>query len=150
MLESWVILVWTRSANCSNLSSASTLRTAAANGGHNRVLEHTATVVPVILVLPVLPEIVEKAVAGVLSGQISLSMSNAKAVLFLANAVGFVALETACTDYLCVQAQQMTSDALISICLAKLADHLGLSPLLETAAAALIKLPWEKNMLYSN
>ncbi len=33
------------------------------------------------------------------------------------------------------------------LCLAKLADHLGLSSLLETAAEALIKLPWEGNML---
>ena len=38
----------------------------------------------------------------------------------------------------------MTGDALT--CLAKLADHLGLSSLLETAAEALIKLPWEENM----
>ena len=38
----------------------------------------------------------------------------------------------------------MTGDALI--CLAKLADHLGLSSLLETAAEALIKLPWEGKM----
>ena len=45
---------------------------------------------PVNLVLPVLtkPEIVEQAVAGVLSGQISLSMSNEEAILVLANAVG--------------------------------------------------------------
>ncbi len=45
---------------------------------------------PVTLVLPVLtkPEIVEQAVAGVLSGQISLSMSNVEAILVLANAVG--------------------------------------------------------------
>ncbi len=60
----------------------------------------------------------------------------------------FVSLETACIDYLCVQAQKMTGDALL--CLAKLADHLGLSSLLETAAEALIKLPWEKNMLCLN
>lgn len=118
--------------------------------GHNRVLEHEATAVPVVLVLPVLTkqEFVEQAVAGVLSGQISLSMSNVEAVLVLANAVGFVSLETACIDYLCVQAQKMTGDALL--CLAKLADHLGLSSLLETAAEALIKLPWEENMLYLN
>ena len=38
----------------------------------------------------------------------------------------------------------MTGDSLI--CLAKLADHLGLSSLLETAAEALIKLPWEGKM----
>ena len=45
---------------------------------------------PMTLVLPVLtkPEIVEQAVAGVLSGQISLSMSNVEAILVLANAVG--------------------------------------------------------------
>jgi len=42
----------------------------------------------------------------------------------------------------------MTGDALL--CLAKLADHLGLSSLLETAAEALIKLPWEKNILRLN
>ncbi len=43
-----------------------------------------------ILLLPVLtkPEIVEQSVAGVLSGQISLSMSNVEAILVLANAVG--------------------------------------------------------------
>ncbi len=40
----------------------------------------------------------------------------------------------------------MRSDALL--CLAKLADHLGLSSLLETAAEAFIKLPWEENMLH--
>ena len=56
----------------------------------------------------------------------------------------FVSLETACVNYLCVQAQQMTAHALS--CLAKLADHLGLSSLLAAAAEALIKLPWEKNM----
>ncbi len=57
--------------------------------GHNRVFEYEATAVPVSLVLPVLtkPEIVEQAVAGILSGQISLSMSNVEAVLVLANAV---------------------------------------------------------------
>ena len=31
-------------------------------------------------------------------------------------------------------------------CLAKLADHLGLSSLLASAAEALIKLPWERNI----
>ncbi|KAL0033575.1 hypothetical protein WJX79_004573 [Trebouxia sp. C0005] len=80
--------------------------------------------------------------------RISLSMSNVEAVLVLANAVGFASLETACTDYLHVQAQKMTGDALI--CLAKLADHLGLSSLLETAAEALIKMPWEENTLHLN
>ena len=45
---------------------------------------------PLSLILPVLtkPEIVAQAVAGVLSGQISLSMSNVEPVLVLANAVG--------------------------------------------------------------
>ncbi len=40
--------------------------------------------------MPVLtqPEIVEEAVAGVLSGQISLSLSKVEAVLVLANAAG--------------------------------------------------------------
>ena len=42
----------------------------------------------------------------------------------------------------------MTGDALL--CLAKLADHLGISSLLNTAAEALIKLPWEKNMFCLN
>ena len=58
--------------------------------GHNRVLERNATLVPIILVLPVLtkPEVVEQAVAGILSGQISLSLSNVEAILVLANAVG--------------------------------------------------------------
>ena len=43
-----------------------------------------------VLVLPVLsrPEVVEQAVAGVLSGQISLSLSNVESLLVLANAVG--------------------------------------------------------------
>ena len=58
--------------------------------GSQQGLEHKATAVPMFLVLPVLtkPEIVEQAVAGILSGQISLSMSNVEAVLVLANAVG--------------------------------------------------------------
>ncbi len=56
----------------------------------------------------------------------------------------FVSLETACVNYLCVEEQQMRAHALY--CLAKLADHLGLSCLLAAAAEALIKLPWEKNM----
>ena len=60
----------------------------------------------------------------------------------------FVSLETACANYLGVQAQKMKGDALL--CLAKLADHLGLSSLVETAAEALIKLPWEKNILRLN
>lgn len=53
-------------------------------------MEHKATTGPVILITPVLthPNIVEEAVAGVLSGQISLSLSNVEAVLVLANAVG--------------------------------------------------------------
>ncbi len=53
-------------------------------------MEHKATKGPVILIMPALtqPEIVEQAVAGVLSGQISLSLSNVEAVLVLANAVG--------------------------------------------------------------
>jgi len=42
----------------------------------------------------------------------------------------------------------MTGDALL--CLARLADHLGLSSLLETAAEGLIKLPWEGNMSHPN
>jgi len=53
-------------------------------------LEHKATAVPLNLILLVLtkPEIVKQAVAGVLSGQISLSMSNVEAVLVFGNAVG--------------------------------------------------------------
>ncbi len=53
-------------------------------------MEHKAVTGPLILTMPVLtqPEIVEEAVAGVLSGQISLSLSNVEAVLVLANAAG--------------------------------------------------------------
>ena len=53
-------------------------------------MAHQSTAVPFNLILPVLtkPEIVQQAVAGVLSGQISLSMSSVEALLVLANAVG--------------------------------------------------------------
>ncbi len=58
--------------------------------GYNRVMEHKAAMGPLILIMPVLtkPEIVEEALAGILSGQISLSLSNVEAVLVLANAIG--------------------------------------------------------------
>ncbi len=53
-------------------------------------MEHKAAMGPLTLIMPVLakPEIVEEAVAGILSGQISLSQSNVEAVLVLANAAG--------------------------------------------------------------
>ena len=53
-------------------------------------MEHQATGVPINLVLPVLtrPEVVQQAVAGILSGQVGLSLSNVEALLVLANAVG--------------------------------------------------------------
>ena len=58
--------------------------------GHNRVVDQHVTGKPVELVLPVLtrPDIVEQAVAGILSGQVSLSLSNVEALLVFANAVG--------------------------------------------------------------
>ena len=58
--------------------------------GHNRVLEHQGTTSPINLVLPVLtrPDVVQQAVAGMLSGQIGLTMSNVEAFLVVANAVG--------------------------------------------------------------
>ena len=64
--------------------------------------------------------------------------------LRLLAAMQFEALEATCVDYLCGQAQHMDADALL--CLAQLADHLGLSSLLDTAAEHLIALPWFKNM----
>lgn len=53
-------------------------------------MEHQATGAPINLVLPVLtrPDVVQQAVAGILSGQISLSLMNVEALLVLANAVG--------------------------------------------------------------
>ena len=53
-------------------------------------MEHLATGTPIILVVPVLtrPDVVQQAVAGVLSGQISLSLSRVEPLLFFANAVG--------------------------------------------------------------
>ena len=59
-------------------------------------------------------------------------------------AVQFVSLESACVEYLSGQAQQL--DAAELLCLAQLADHLGLSPLLDRAAEYLIVLPWHKTM----
>lgn len=58
--------------------------------GHNRVLEHKNNGSPLELILPVLtsPDILEQAVAGVLSGQISLSLSSVEPLLVLANAIG--------------------------------------------------------------
>ena len=58
--------------------------------------------------------------------------------------VQFVSLEKVCAQYLSNQAHRMQGHALY--CLAQLADHLGLSALLEAAAEALIKQPWEHNM----
>ena len=56
--------------------------------GRSRVVAHHS--VPLNLVLPVLTksDVVQQAVVGVLSGQISLSMSSVEALLVLANAVG--------------------------------------------------------------
>ena len=53
-------------------------------------------------------------------------------------------METTCIEYLGGQAEHVEADGLL--CLAQLADHLGLSSLLETAAEHLIMLPWHKNM----
>ena len=59
-------------------------------------------------------------------------------------AVQFVSLESACMEYLSGRAQQFDASELL--CLAQLADHLGLSPLLDTAAEHLIALPWHENV----
>ncbi|KAL3151452.1 hypothetical protein ABBQ38_012458 [Trebouxia sp. C0009 RCD-2024] len=114
--------------------------------GHNRLVEHEAINKPISLVLPVLtrPEVVRQAVAGIISGQTGLSLLNVEALLVLANAVGFVSLENTCVEYLSDQARHMKADGLL--CLAQLADHLGLSSLLDTAADHLITLPWHENM----
>ncbi len=55
-----------------------------------------------------------------------------------------MSLEEACVDFLSGQAEQMAGPAFL--CLAKLADHLGLSTLLQNTAEFLIQLPWVKNM----
>lgn len=54
-------------------------------------------------------------------------------------------LEGACIEYLAGEAEHMDSNRLL--CLAQLADHLGLTSLLDTAAEHLILLPWHSNML---
>ncbi|KAL3155230.1 hypothetical protein ABBQ32_013168 [Trebouxia sp. C0010 RCD-2024] len=58
--------------------------------GHNRLVEHEAANKPISLVLPVLtrPEVVQQAVAGIISGQTGLSLLIVEALLVLANAVG--------------------------------------------------------------
>lgn len=56
----------------------------------------------------------------------------------------FEPLETTCMTFLSSQAQHMEAEGLC--CLAQLADHLGLSCLLDTAAEWLIQMPWHKNM----
>ena len=58
--------------------------------GRSRVVAQQSTSAPFHLVLPVLTraDVVQQAVAGVLSGQIGLSLSSVEAVLVLANAVG--------------------------------------------------------------
>ena len=53
-------------------------------------------------------------------------------------------LEGACIEYLAGEAEHMDSNGLL--CLAQLADHLGLTSLLDTAAEHLILLPWHSNM----
>lgn len=114
--------------------------------GRNRVAEQQATQSPINLVLPVLtrPDVVEQAVAGILSGQIGLTWFSVEPLLVLANAVGFVSLETTCADFLTWQSQDMTAEEYLS--LAQLADHLGLSSLLDTAAEMLIQMPWHNNI----
>ena len=70
--------------------------------GQNRVLEHGSRSSPLELVLPVLtsPEIVEKAVAGVLSGQVKLSMLTVEPCLVLANSIGVShVLKIPCKQY---------------------------------------------------
>ena len=55
-------------------------------------------------------------------------------------------LEGACIEYLAGEAEHMDSNRLL--CLAQLADHLGLTSLLDTADAEhLILLPWHSKML---
>lgn len=58
--------------------------------GHNAIVEHQAAGTPCSLVLPVptRPDAVQQAVAGILRGQISLSLSTVEPLLVLANAVG--------------------------------------------------------------
>lgn len=56
----------------------------------------------------------------------------------------FVSLETTCVDFLTWQSQDMTAEEYLS--LAQLADHLGLSSLLDTAAEMLIQMPWHNNI----
>lgn len=58
----------------------------------------------------------------------------------LTGSLQFVSLESACVKFLTCQAPHLGGNGLLS--LAQLADHLGLSSLLETAAEYLIKLPW--------
>ena len=131
--------------------------------------------------LPVLtsPDIVRKAVAGVLSGNIELSMSTVQACLVLANSIGvshllkgtaiiigilhmlqlishvalschkwmttsvlmqFEALEKACSQYFVNKLQYSSTDDAFAVAL--LADHLGLSSLLEEVATDLVQKPW--------
>ena len=142
--------------------------------------EHQTAGMPTNLVFPVLtkPELVQQAAAGILSGQISISLSNVEPLPVLANAVGvshtakmlastaswlymsilylnfllgsqaladmlaavqFVSLESACMGSLTGQAQHLDASELL--CLAQLTDHLGLSPLLDTAAEHLTVVP---------
>jgi len=53
-------------------------------------------------------------------------------------------LEAACIAFLCGKAAQMDTKALLS--LAKLGDHIGLASICETAAEAMIQMPWEHQM----
>lgn len=65
-------------------------------------------------------------------------------LLRLPAAVQFVSLlEATFIDFLSGQAQHMDADILLR--LAQLADLLGLSSLLDTAAELLIALPWYKS-----
>lgn len=138
---------------------------------HEAINKPISLVLPVLT----RPEVVRQAVAGIISGQTGLSLLNVEALLVLANAVGvshmalhmfvcdeasdiviqdplltlpasvqFVSLENTCVEYLSDQARHMKADGLL--CLAQLADHLGLSSLLDTAADHLITLPWHENM----
>ena len=142
------------------------------------MLEHKAggSKAPLKLVLPVAcrPELVYTAIAGILGGQIKLSLSTVEAILVLSNAIGvriqtptshmlaqcshvsgflpctvpmqIECLEAACVQFLIGQAPLMDGHAVY--CLVTLADHLGLSSLCEAAAEAFIRLPWEDNMAH--
>lgn len=136
--------------------------------GHNRIHDHPASRQPLELVTPVCtePEVLQQAVASLLSGEIKLSGRNIEPLLVLANAVGvraaqpvsamylpsitilttlllqFETLEAACLKYLCSRLESTLAHTMTVLQLGKLGDHLGLSRLCEAAANHIIRLPW--------